>query len=75
MLLLMLDQAFDRKSWHGTNLRGAIRGLSASDAAWRPTKNRHNSWEIAVHAACWKYTVHRRLLREKQSESYGSAQL
>jgi len=66
VLLLMLDQAFDRKSWHGTNLRGAIRGLSASDAAWRPTKNRHDSWEITVHAAYWKYTVRRRLLREKR---------
>jgi len=62
----MLDEAFDRKSWHGTNLRGAIRGLSASDAAWRPTKNRHNIWEITVHAAYWKYTVRRRLLREKR---------
>jgi hypothetical protein len=60
-LLLMLDRAYDRRSWHGTNLRGSIRGLSPAAAAWRPTPKRHNIWEIAVHAAYWKYTGWRRL--------------
>jgi hypothetical protein len=64
ILLTLIDQAFDHKSWHGTNLRGSIRGLSAIDAAWRPSPNRHNIWEIVVHAAYWKYIVRRRLLDE-----------
>src|SRR3972149_5682686 len=64
VLLHALDEAFDRKAWHGTNLRGSIRGLSALDAAWRPGKGRHNIWEIVVHAAYWKYAVRRRLLEE-----------
>jgi hypothetical protein len=34
-LLDLVDEAFDRKSWHGTNLRGAIRGVSAALAALR----------------------------------------
>ena len=59
-LLVFLDQAYDRKSWHGTNLRGSIRGLSAVQAAWRPASTRHNIWEIVVHAAYWKYAVTRR---------------
>ena len=59
-LLAIIDRAYDRKSWHGTNLRGSIRGLSATDAAWRPAPNRHNIWEIVVHAAYWKYVVARR---------------
>jgi len=59
-LLAIIDQAYDRKSWHGTNLRGSIRGLSAAEAAWRPARNRHNIWEIVVHAAYWKYAVSRR---------------
>ena len=63
-LLQIIDQAYDRKSWHGTNLRGSLRGLSAEEAAWRPASNRHNIWEIAVHAAYWKYTVRRRLQQE-----------
>ncbi|MDZ7267091.1 MAG: DinB family protein [candidate division KSB1 bacterium] len=63
-LLAIIDQAYDHKSWHGTNLRGAIRGLSAKTAAWRPNPKRHNIWEIVTHAAYWKYAVRRRLLGE-----------
>src|SRR5262245_16830323 len=63
-LLTILDQAYDRRSWHGTNLRGSIRGLSAKQAAWRPARGRHNIWELVVHAAYWKYVVRRRLSGE-----------
>lgn len=66
VLLRSMDQAFDRKSWHGTNLRGALRGLTAQDVTWRPQPQRHNIWEITLHAAYWKYTVRRRLLGEKR---------
>jgi hypothetical protein len=61
VLLAGCDRAYDRKSWHGTNLRGALRGLTAREAAWRPGRGRHNVWEIAVHAAYWKYVVIRSL--------------
>lgn len=60
-LLAILDSAYDHRSWHGTNLRGSIRGLSAPQAAWRPSPGRHNIWEVVVHAAYWKYTALRRL--------------
>jgi DinB family protein len=60
-LLAIIDQAYNRRSWHGTNLRGSIRGVSARQAAWRPAPARHNIWEIVVHAAYWKYAVWRRL--------------
>jgi uncharacterized damage-inducible protein DinB len=59
-LLAILDQAYDRPSWHGTNLRGSIRRVSAQQAAWRPGPARHNIWEIVVHAAYWKYAASRR---------------
>lgn len=64
LLLTLIDQAFDRQSWHGTNLRGSIRGLTPADAAWRPSPDRHSIWEIVVHAAYWKYIARRRLLSE-----------
>jgi uncharacterized damage-inducible protein DinB len=60
-LLAILDSAYDRPSWHGTNLRGSIRGLTARQAAWRPAPRRHNIWELVVHAAYWKYAALRRL--------------
>lgn len=65
-LLAMLNEAYDVRSWHGTNLRGSIRGLTDRDAAWRPGRGRHNIWELVVHAAYWKYVVRRRLLGEKR---------
>jgi hypothetical protein len=61
LLVAQLDQAYDRRSWHGTNLRGSLRGLTVEQLAWRPAPGRHNIWEIAVHAAYWKYAVWRRL--------------
>lgn len=66
LLLQILDSSFDKKSWHGPNLRGSVRGLSAEEAAWRPAPDRHNVWEHVVHAAYWKYVVRRRLLGEKR---------
>jgi hypothetical protein len=66
VLLHALDHAYDKTSWHGPNLRGAIRGLSHVEAARRPGKGRHNVWELALHCAYWKYTVRRRLLGEKR---------
>jgi hypothetical protein len=66
LLLQILDSAFDKKSWHGPNLRGSIRGVEAERAAWRPSVGRHNIWEHVVHAAYWKYIVRRRLLGEKK---------
>jgi uncharacterized damage-inducible protein DinB len=60
-LLFLIDTAYDRLSWHGTNLRGSIRGVSPRQAAWRPGRGRHNIWELVVHAAYWKYVAWRRL--------------
>jgi len=65
-LLAQLDEAFDRRSWHGPNLRGSLRGMTAAAASRRPAPGRHNAWEIAVHAAYWKYAVWRRLTGEKR---------
>ena len=66
LLLSLIDQAFDHQSWHGTNLRGSIRGINSEVAAWRPSPGRHNIWELTVHAAYWKYAVLRRLRGEKR---------
>src|SRR5512142_940174 len=66
ILLSLYDRAYDRRSWHGPNFRGSLRGLSARAAAWRPGPDRHNVWEIAVHAAYWKYVVLRALTGGKR---------
>jgi uncharacterized damage-inducible protein DinB len=66
LLLELIDQSYSKKSWHGTNLRGSIRGLTVHEALWRPSPGRHNIWEIVVHCAYWKYAVRRRILGEKR---------
>lgn len=65
-LLLAMEEAFNRKAWHGTNLLGSFRGIQPAAAAWRPGPGRHNIWEIIVHAAYWKYAVLRRITGGKR---------
>jgi 8-oxo-dGTP pyrophosphatase MutT (NUDIX family) len=66
-LIVLVDEAFDKQSWHGPNLRGSIRGVDVREAAWRPAAGRHNIWELILHAAYWKYAVRRRLTRGKRA--------
>lgn len=61
LLIDLLDEAYSRKSWHGPNLRGALRGVTAEQAARRPGPGRHSIQELTVHAAYWKYVVRRTL--------------
>ena len=64
LLLEVFDQAYTAPSWHGTPLKGAIRGISARQALWRPGRNRHCIWDLVLHTAYWKCMVRRRLLRD-----------
>ena len=70
LLTELLTESFSAKAWHGPNLRGSIRGLSARQASRRPGRNRHNIWEIVVHCAYWKYIVRRRIMGEKKGAFY-----
>jgi hypothetical protein len=60
-ILTLLEEGYERKTWHGPNLRQSLKGVSAKQAAWRPSPRRHNIWELALHAAYWKYAVRRKL--------------
>ena len=61
LVLVLLDEGYSRKTWHGPNLRQSLKGVSAWQAAWRPAPGRHNIWELALHSAYWKYAVRRRI--------------
>jgi hypothetical protein len=67
-LLGLVEEGFRKPAWHGPNLRSSLRGVSAEEAVWRPAEGRHNIWEIALHAAYWKYAVTRRLTGSKKHE-------
>lgn len=66
ILLRFVDEAYDHRSWHGPNLKGSLRGITALHAIWRPGRGRHSIWELVLHAAYWKYVVVRRLRRQKR---------
>jgi hypothetical protein len=66
LLLTMIDRGYDKKAWHGPNLKGSIRGLTAAQAAWRPQSKRRSIAEIVLHAAYWKYIVRRRLRGDRR---------
>ncbi len=61
LLGMIIEEAFQRKTWHGPNLLQSVRGVSSRQAAWRPQPGRHNIWEEVLHAAYWKYVVRRRI--------------
>lgn len=67
VVLDLLEQAYSKRSWHGTNLAGSLRGLTVKQAIWRPARNRHNIWELTIHAAYWKYIVWRKLANKPDS--------
>jgi uncharacterized damage-inducible protein DinB len=66
VLLHLLDEAYEKAAWHGPNLKGSLRGVSARQAAWRPGKGRHSVRDLALHAAYWKYVVRRRMTGEER---------
>jgi hypothetical protein len=66
LLLQVFDQAYTAPSWHGTPLKGSIRGVNARQALWRPGKQRHSIWDLVLHTAYWKCMVRRRLLRDPE---------
>jgi len=61
LVLALFDEAYEKKTWHGPNLKQSIKGVSAKQAAWRPGPGRHNIWEVMLHAAYWKYALRRRI--------------
>lgn len=69
LLLRGLDGSFDRKSWHGTPLRGALRGMDPAAALWRPAPGQRCAWDLLLHCAYWKYVV-RRWLTEGEKGSF-----
>lgn len=65
-LLATLDRGYDGRSWHGPTLKRALRGLTPAVAFFRPGPERHSAYDLALHAAYWKYAVRRRLSGERR---------
>lgn len=64
-LLDILEQAYQKRTWHGANLKQSLRGLSLQQALWRPSAGRHNIWEYMLHCAYWKAAVEAQVWGQK----------
>lgn len=69
LLLEIIGQAYDRKAWHGTTLRGSLRGVDLAQALWRPAPDRNNIRDLVQHTAYWKFLV-RRLIGGTKKEKF-----
>jgi len=52
-----IGEGYDRRAWHGPNLRVALRDVKLEEALWRPGPGRHSIWELVLHCAYWKHRV------------------
>ncbi len=66
LLLLLIDECYDKTAWHGPNLKSSIRRVTVDEAVWRPRPGRRNIAEIVMHCAYWKYAVRRRITGGKR---------
>lgn len=69
-LLHSIDEAYEKRAWHGANLRGSIRGLTLRDVWFRPAEGRHNIYELTAHAAYWKHVARRRLTGDRTRSTF-----
>lgn len=60
LLIDHLEQTYEREGWYPP-LGLAIKGLTAEQAAWKPSPERHSIWQIVRHLIHWKSGVLRAL--------------
>ena len=53
----ILDEGYGPGAWHGPDLKAALADVGPDLAFWRPTPERHNIAEIAVHHAFYVRSV------------------
>ncbi len=62
LLLWNIQPPPGSRGWHGGPTPvGALRGVTARQAAWVPAPGRKSIWQLALHMAYWKYAVRRHL--------------
>ena len=51
LLTRVLDEGYGPGAWHGPDLKAALGDVSPEVAFWRPSRERHNVAEVALHHA------------------------
>ena len=61
VLSRILEEGYGPGAWHGADLKAALADVSEDLAFWRPSPQRHNIAEIALHHAYYARQVRGRL--------------
>ena len=70
-LVDQLEREIKGQPWHGPSLRSIVEGLSADQAAHKPSRDAHSIWEILLHMTGWKREVGRRAQGHAAAEPAG----
>src|SRR5258705_5233605 len=62
-LLKMWDESWTEVMWFGS-WSGAMDGVSAAQATWRPQLGAHSIWQLVNHVCFWREVTMRRLSAE-----------
>jgi DinB superfamily len=57
LLTRVLDEGYGPGAWHGPDLKAALADVSPEVAFWRPSPERHNVAEVALHHAYCAHSV------------------
>ena len=64
----LIEEGYDKDSWHGSCLKASLKGVGAKQAVWRPGKDRKNIAEIVLHCAYWKNQVRKKIERLRKGD-------
>ena len=64
VLARIVEEGYGPGAWHGADLKAALADVSSELAFWRPSPERHNIAEIALHHAYFVHDVLSRLTGE-----------
>jgi uncharacterized damage-inducible protein DinB len=59
-LVKELEREISGQPWHGPSLSAILNGITAEQAAHKPSPDAHSIWEIVLHMTGWKREVTRR---------------
>jgi uncharacterized damage-inducible protein DinB len=67
-LIDQLEREIGGEPWHGPSLTRILDGVTAAEAARKPSPDAHSIWEILLHMTGWKREVTRRVRGEAARE-------
>lgn len=64
----LIEEGYDKDSWHGPCLKASLKGVGTRQAIWRPGIDRKNIAEIVLHCAYWKNQVRKKIERSRKND-------